>query len=191
MSKPQFLDPTKEAKAVAALLAAHDIDVEHDAELVADTIEGETSLFEAVDAVLDRIADAEVMLEGLNVVIARLDARKARYEARIKTDRTLLEQALTIAELPKLERPAATLSISTRAPSLVLTEESDIPAKYWKAGAPTLDKKALAADLTDRAKALANLPEDEAQRAALIASLPDIPGAALSNGAPSLTIRRA
>lgn len=191
MSKPQFLDPTKEAKAVAALLAAHDIDVEHDAELVADTIEGETSLFEAVDAVLDRIADAEVMLEGLNVVIARLDARKARYEARIKTDRTLLEQALTIAELPKLERPAATLSISTRAPSLVLTEESDIPAKYWKAGAPTLDKKALAADLKDRAKALANLPEDEAQRAALLASLPEIPGATLSNGAPSLTLRRA
>lgn len=191
MSKPQFFDPTKEAKAVAALLAAHDIDVEHDAELVADTIEGETSLFEAVDAVLDRIADAEVMLEGLNVVIARLDARKARYEARIKTDRTLLEQALTIAELPKLERPAATLSISTRAPSLVLTEESDIPAKYWKAGAPTLDKKALAADLKDRAKALANLPEDEAQRAALLASLPEIPGATLSNGAPSLTLRRA
>lgn len=191
MSKPEFLDPTKEAKAVAAILAAHEIDVEEDAELVADTIEGETSLLEAVDVVLDRIANAEVMLEGLAVVIARLSARKTRYEQRIKTDRTLLEQALTIADLPKLERPAATLSISPRAPSLIVTEESDIPAKYWKAGAPTLDKKALTADLKDRAKALESLPEDEAQRAALLASLPDIPGAALSNGAPSLTIRRA
>lgn len=191
MGKPQFLDPTKEAKAVAAILAAHEIDVEEDAELVADTIEGETSLFEAIDIVLDRIADAEVMLEGLAVVIDRLSARKTRYEQRIKTDRALLEQALSIAELPKLERPAATLSISTRAPSLILTEESEIPAKYWKAGAPTLDKKALTADLKDRAKALENLPEDEAQRAVLIASLPDIPGATLSNGAPSLTIRRA
>lgn len=191
MSKPEFLDPTKEAKAVAAILAAHEIDAGEDAELVADVIEGETSLLEAVDVVLDRIANAEVMLEGLAVVVARLSARKTRYEQRIKTDRTLLEQALTIAELPKLERPAATLSISTRAPSLIVTEESDIPAKYWKAGDPTLDKKALTADLKDRARALESLPEDEAQRAALVASLPEIPGAALSNGAPSLTIRRA
>lgn len=191
MSKPEFLDPTKEAKAVAAILAAHEIDVDEDAELVADTIEGETSLFEAIDMVLDRIGTAEVMLEGLNVVLARLGARKTRYEQRIKTDRALLEQAMSIADLPKLERPTGTLSISTRAPSLIVTEESDVPAKYWKAGAPTLDKKALTADLKDRAKALSDLPEDEIQRAALLASLPEIPGATLSNGAPSLTLRRA
>jgi len=191
MTRPDFLDPIKEAKALAAILAAHEIDASEDVEFVVDVIEGETSLLEAVDAVLDRIGNAEVMLEGLNVVIARLAARKTRYEQRIKTDRTLLEQALSIAELTKLERPAATLSIATRAPSLIVTEESDIPAKYWKPGAPTLDRKALTADLKDRAKALESLPEGEAQRVALIASLPAIPGAELSNGAPSLTIRRA
>jgi len=190
MSKPAFLDPTKEAKAVAAIREAFQID-ETDGELVIGVIEGETSFLEAVDVVLDRIADAEVMVEGLDVVLDRLGARKTRYEQRIKNDRALIEQAMAIAELDKLERPAATLSLSARAPSLLITEESDVPAKYWKPGKPTLDKKALTADLRDRAKALDSLPDGEAQRAALIASLPEIPGATLSNGAPSLTIRRA
>lgn len=190
MSKPELLDPTKEAKAVAAIREAFQIGEEDEA-LVLDTIEGETSLFEAVDVVLERIANAEVMLEGLEAVIAKLASRKVRYETRIKTDRALLEQALSIAELNTLERPAATLTLSARAPGLTITEESDIPAKYWKPGDPKLDKKALTADLRERAKALAALPEDAPQRAALVASLPEIPGATLSNGAPSLTIRRA
>lgn len=187
-----FLDPAKAALAVKGLresLAAVDAD---DEALLLDTIEGETEFFEIVDAVLERIAVNEAHAGGLAKMEEAFAARRERFTARVKADRTLLEQALSIAELPKLERPSATLSLSARAPSLQITEESDIPADYWKPGAPSLDKKALLAALKDREKALAALPTDGEEREAALADLPpEIPGATLSNGAPSLTLRRA
>lgn len=194
MSAPvkNWLDPAKEAIAVKGLresLAAVDPD---DETLLTDSIEGQTSFFEIVDAILERMLVNEAAVEGIEVVVKSLGARKARYEQRIKSDRALLEQAMTIAELAKIERPTATLSLSARAPSLTITEESDIPAAWWKAGDPTLDKKGLTAALKERAKALDALPQDpEARAAALDALPPDIPGATLSNGAPSISIRRA
>lgn len=183
-AKPRtYLDPLKEAQAVTALRESlRQLGEGDDETLLLDSIEGETQLFEIVDAVLERMTDAEVMIEGVEAVVAKLQARKARYEQRLKSDRTLLEQAMTIADLGKMERPGATLSLSARPPSLTITEESEIPADYWKAGAPTLDKKALTAALRDRAKAV------EARETDLP---PEIPGACLSNGAPSITIRRA
>lgn len=187
-----FLDPAKEALAVKGLresLAAVDAD---DEALLLDTIEGETALFEIIDAVLERMTLNEALIEGVKAMVEKLDARRMRFETRLKSDRALIEQALSIAELPKLERPAATLSLAARPAGLTITEESDIPATYWKAGAPALDKKALTQALRDRAKALAALPEDPEERERALAEVPpEIPGATLSNGAPSLTIRRA
>lgn len=186
------IDPIKEAQAAAALresIASVDAD---DEALLIDTIEGETGLFEAIDYLLARMAVARAGLAGIETVKAELDARKARYTKRLETDRALIEQAMSVADLTSIERPAATLSLSARAPSLRVETESDIPSRYWKAGEPSLDKKALLADLKARAKALDALPSDPEARAAALAALPaDIPGATLSNGAPSLTIRTA
>lgn len=164
------LDPIKEAKAVAALresLAATETPFDDEA-LILDTVEGETGLFEAIDALLARMAVNRAMVEGLGKVLADLDLRAARYEKRIDTDRALIEQALMIAELSKVERPAATLSLTNRAPKVEVQTEADIPAEFWKAGEPKLDKKALAAAIKDGRT---------------------VPGACLSNAAPSLTIR--
>lgn len=192
-SKPRaWLDPTKEALAVRALLESlREMGEGDDEALLFDSIEGQTQLFEIIDGVLARMTDAEVMIEGIEAITKNLSGRKARYEQRIKRDRALIEQAMTIADLAKIERPAATLSLADRPPSLTVTEESEIPADYWRAGEPTLDRKALAAALKDREKALAALPDDpEARSAALVDLPPEIRGACLSNGAPSLSLRR-
>lgn len=178
----RFVDPIKEARAVAALresLAA--VDAEDEA-LLLDTIEGQTQLLEIVDKLLERMAADEAFVLGLEGMIERMEARKARFSDRIKTDRALIEQAMSIAELKKLERPSATLTLSNRPPSLQVTEASEIPALYWKAGSPTLDKKALTAALSARAKAI---------QAGAVDVPPEIPGATLTNGAPSLSLRRA
>lgn len=191
MSKPFILDPVKEAKAVAALFA--DIEASGydlaDQQLKFDTIEGQSNLFEVLDAVLDRMANDEAMIEGIHAVEKRLGARRARYEHRIKSARALVEQAMTIAELDSIERPIATLSMAKRAPSVVITEESEIPSDFWKPGTPTLDKKALTAAVRARAEALAI--EDPELRAAALAAAPEIPGATLNNAAPTLTVRTA
>ena len=194
MSAPKQvrLDPVREAQAAAALRESIIALVGEDEELIADSIEGETSLFELIDRLLASMAADEAFITGLEAMVDTLKARKERFAKRIETSRELITQALAIAELPKVERPSATLTIAARAQAAIVTDEAAIPSTYFKAARPTLDKKALTDALRARAKALRELPDDGAARAAAIASLPpDIPGATLSNAAPSLTIRRA
>lgn len=166
-----YLDPIKEAKAVTALrgtLADHGL--ADDPDLLIDSIEGETSLFEAIDRLLITIAESEGLAKGARAAAAEIESRALRFDKRAETCRAMIEQALMIAELEKVERPGGTLSLVRRAAKVEITEESDIPAEFWKTGDPKLDKKALAAALKEGRP---------------------IAGAALSNCAPSLTIRTA
>lgn len=162
------IDPIREAQAVAALRASLADALGADDELVIDTIEGETGLFEAIDMLLLEVAHSHGMEAGTLQAADALALRAARYHKRAEAARALIEQAMMIAELEKLERPAATLSLVRRAAKVEITEEAEIPAEFWKAGEPKLDKKALGQALKDGQA---------------------VPGAALSNQAPSLTIR--
>lgn len=183
------LDPTRAAKAAAGLLAALSADLEGDQQLIADTVEGETDLFEVIDGVLARIREAEIGVVGIKAIEKDLAERRKRFEDGQKRDRALLEQAMTIAGLTTIARPTATLSLSQRPPALVVVEESEIPADYWRTGDPVLDRKALTEALRERAEHLAAPPDDPALLEAFHAAYPPIPGVTLSNGAPSLTIR--
>lgn len=185
------LDPIKEAKAVQALRAGIP-SLGEDSALLHDTVEGETKLFEVIDALLTRMEDDRALVEGIDLVVKDLGERKARFAKRIETMRALIEQALLIADLSEpIERPVATIYLSKRAPKLVVSDEAAIPTDFWKSGDPVLDKKALTAALKARADALAAVPTEGEARAAALAAIPrDIPGASLSNGAPSLTIRK-
>jgi hypothetical protein len=166
-----WLEPIKEAQAVAGLKQTlRQLGGEGDEALLMDTIEGETSLMEAIDRLLLAIADAAGLAKGAHEAAEVLAARAERFEKRAEAARGLIEQALMIAELDKLERPTATLSMVRRPPKLEVAEEADIPAEFWKLGDPKLDKKALLAALKDGRI---------------------VPGACLSNAAPSLTIRSA
>jgi len=140
----------------------------NDPVLMLDMIEGETSLLEAIDKLLVGIAETQGLEAGARSAAAAIVARAERFAKRAEEARGLIEQALAVAELDKLERPAATLSLVRRAPKVEIAEEAEIPAEFWKPGDPRLDKKAL----------LTALKEGRA-----------VPGAALSNCPPSLTIR--
>lgn len=168
--KPEtWLDPIKEARAVAALQESlRQLGAAGDGALLLDSIAGETALLEAIDGLLLTIAEATGLAQGAQAAAQGLSARAARLERRAETARSVIEQALMIAELDKLERPAATLSLVRRPVKLEVEDEAAIPAAFWAAGEPKLDRKALLAAL-------------KAGRA--------VPGACLSNGAPSLTIR--
>lgn len=170
--KPRdFIDPIKEAKAANALIASlRQMGEGDDEALLLDTIEGETSLLETLDKLLTQISADQGLADGARKAAADIVTRAERFEKRAETARALIEQALMVAELEKLERPAATLSLVRRAPKVEIAEESEIPAEFWKPGDPKLDRKALAEALKGGR---------------------DVPGACLSNSAPSLTIRKA
>ena len=141
---------------------------EGDETLIADMVEGETDLFDIIDRLLGRIAETQAFVRGIDAQIEDMRARQERFKKRVETDRTLIEQAMMIADLAKIERPCATLSLSNRAPKLIIDTEADIPAEFFKVGDPVLDKKALGAAIKDGQT---------------------VPGAHFDNAAPSLTLR--
>lgn len=143
-----------------------------DAELVADMIEGETNLVEAIDKAIAEIDECEILIVGLKAKEATFEARRKSVENRAERIRALIEQALVATDQQSMKLPSATLSLAKRAPNVVLLNEADIPSRFWieqDRPAPKLDKKALA----------------EALRSKEI-----IPGATLDNGTISLSVRR-
>ncbi|WP_453968150.1 siphovirus Gp157 family protein [Amorphus sp. MBR-141] len=147
-----------------------------DEEALADTVEGETGLMEAIDGAVAQMDECDILLTGIAAKMADLTARKKSAEDRQMHLRAAIEQALVVLDMREpLRRPTMTLSIRKTPPGLIITDESAIPPKFWKqkpAPDPTLDKKAL----TD---ALGALPKGE-----------HIPGASLDNGGVSLFVRR-
>src|SRR4051812_4164108 len=87
-----------------------------DGQAIADTIDGETDLREAIRRVLWSVTEDQTLVAGLKETIETLEARKSRFDARIERLRTAIEKGMLAGELPKLELPEATLSISHRAP---------------------------------------------------------------------------
>ncbi|MEI9428653.1 siphovirus Gp157 family protein [Mesorhizobium sp. Cs1299R1N3] len=166
-----------------------------------DAIEGETSLIEVITAALNSRDEDLMMLTGIEAKQEELATRKKRLEATAERKKSLIEKAMLAAEIKTLPLPVATLSISNRAPGLLVVEESDIPSAYFKTPeppAPKLDKKALTSALRDRKAKLdaaieaAKAFDDEERKAAIEAAakaFPPIPGAELDNGSVSLAIR--
>lgn len=147
------------------------MDADVDPQLVADSIEGETRLFEAVQTVLDEIDEDDVLVLGLKAKEAALQKRRLRLEARSERLRALIEQALVTVEEP-MKLPTATLSLRKTGRALLIDTEAEIPSEFFTPvpqPPPVLDKDAL--------------------REALAAGRA-VPGARLGNGGFSLTIRR-
>jgi hypothetical protein len=143
-----------------------------DEELVADTIEGETGLVEAIDAALAEIDECEILITGLKAKEEAFAERRRREENKSERIKALIEQAMLTTEQMSLKLPSATLTLTQRAPGLIVSNEADIPTKFWieqERPAPKLDRKALTAALRDK----------EA-----------IPGANLDNGSVALSVRR-
>lgn len=182
-------DLSREVEAALALKQGIEAAFADDPELVLDTIEGETQLFELLDALLlADLHDAELM-DGLASAVKVLQERKERFDHRIKVRRALIERALAMLEIKKLVRPTATLSLSVRKPKVEITDESLVPSQFFKSE-PTLQKKVLndfVAELLAKQDAEIEAAKAEGRQPEMY-SMPE--GTTLSNGGMSLTVRR-
>lgn len=156
------------AKSLLANIAQVMADYATDDDLIADMVEAETGLFEAIDAALLRRETDLALAEGLSEYITTLQKRKRALEDRAEAMRVSILAAMQAAELKKVERPLATISRKPTPPSVIVVEEADIPTQFWKAQPPKLDKRELLAALKDGQ---------------------DIPGALLSNGGETVQVR--
>lgn len=164
MSDPTATRLGQESEAARDLLSALGDD---DDEINHDIIEGETNLLEAVEIALAEIDECELLIAGCKDRITTYQSRKGRLEARKDRVRALIEQAMLRVGLPSLKLAGATLSVKRTSPKIIITDESAIPAEFWKSE-PKLDRSALAEAAKDRA----------------------IPGVEMSNGGAALQVRR-
>lgn len=151
------------ARALVEELAGDDVELAH------DLVEGETDFFEAVEKALAEIDECDIMAEGLSAHIKKLNDRLARVKRRADNVRGMIDQAFQMAEVQSHKFNTATITTKRIPPKLVISEESEIPARFFAPQPPKLDRKALADAVKD----------GEA-----------IPGAAMSNGGTTIQIRR-
>ena len=139
-----------------------------DPTLLLDTIEGETNLAEACAFVLEQTHEDEILIEGLDAKIKELQVRKGRMEKSVETRRNVILMAMDKAGLHTIRSPLGTMTARPTPPKLVVNDEAAIPARFFRPQDPKLDKPALLQALT----------AGEA-----------VPGATISNGGISLSVR--
>ncbi len=80
----------RETEAAKALLAGMRETIgDEDMALLADTIEGETNLLEAIDTALAEIDETEVLISGLKEKEAQFTKRRRAMEERVRRFRSL------------------------------------------------------------------------------------------------------
>jgi hypothetical protein len=168
-----------------------------DEQALTDTFDGETTLDAEIRAAVLAIEEDEIFVAGIKAREAELKSRRLRFEKRIEATRGLIEQAMTVANWPKLEMDIGTVSVGKAAPRIEIDDESEIPTQFWRREDPTLDKAGLTKVLRERQKALDNVlkiavPEERARTLGkLNEEMPPIPGCHIETGGVALTIRRA
>lgn len=159
----------QEADAARALLANLRDVIGDDDQAVEDFLEGETGLKEAIATAVEMVLEWETFAAALKTRMDEMAARRERMTTRAEAARAAIASAMGSVELRNLTLPEATLSLKATPPKVVVTNEVEIPAKFWVAQDPKLDKKALLSALKDGQT---------------------IDGATLSNGSASLQIRK-
>ena len=139
-----------------------------DEETLRDTLEGISSLPEALAAVVRSYLDDLMTAAALGLRIGDMQERLSRIEARVEKKRVTITQVMEKADMRKLEQPDFTASLRAVPPGLVVGDESLIPGDYWKPQPAKLDKRGLLAALNGGAS---------------------VPGAGLGNGGTTLSVR--
>ena len=141
---------------------------EADDETIRDTLEGLTTLHELIAEIIRSALIDEALHHGLRSRLQDMKERLSRLEARAVKKRELALEAMSEADLRKIEQPDFTASARNGPPSLVVVAEDQVPETYWVPQLPKLDRQALLGDLKQG---------------------DDVPGAQLSNPKPVLSVR--
>lgn len=147
-------------------ISAQEVDL--DEQTLVDTLEGLTDLNEILAAVIREALTDEALAVGLRQRIAAMEERLERFVYRAAKRREIARQIMAETELKRVKAPDLTLTLRPGSPALVVTDERAVPAEYWVAREPRLNRQELLAQLKAGA---------------------EIKGAQLSNSPPVLTVR--
>lgn len=138
-----------------------------DEELRLHTLEGMANGEETLRQIVRLMAEADASASGLDATIETMKARRDRFVKQVGTYRSFIQRIMEAAEVSKVPLPEATLSLRPSPARVVISDETALPAAY----------------LRTRTE-----PNKAAIKDALLADT-EVPGAFLSNGEPSLSVR--
>lgn len=138
-----------------------------DPRALADTLEGVTSATDAVSKCVRSAMDTDALAEALAARIRDMGERRTRLQARADRLRAVALAVMNAVEMPRLETAEFTASVGHSQPAVQILDEALLPDGFIR---------------------LKREPDKKAIRQA-IAGGADVPGAALGNGHPTLTVR--
>ncbi len=106
-----------------------------DEDTLADTLEGITDLKEMLAELVRSALDDEALAAGLSTRLCDMKARLERLETRARRKRQLVLEAMTQAELKRLEEADFTASLRQSAPTLEVVAEEQDPRRLLEAAA--------------------------------------------------------
>ena len=143
-------------------------DPQIDEQTLADTVEGLTDVHEILQAIIRAALSDEALVLGLKCRISDMQSRLERLQDRAAKRRQIARDVMVELDLKKLNAPDFTASIRDGTPSLVVLNEDAVPSIYWQPSQPRLRRQELAIELKHGA---------------------EVPGVALSNPEPILSVR--
>jgi Siphovirus Gp157 len=120
---------------------------EADEQTLSDTLEGLSTLPEALAAVVRSYLDDLALAAALGLRMDDMQERFGRIEERADKKRALVMSVMERADIKKLAEPDFTASLRIVPPSLVVVDERQIPEDYWRPQPPKLDRQGLVAAL--------------------------------------------
>lgn len=153
------------AQTIAALKLSYP-ELVDDEEWWLATLESETDLTELLRKLERQRQEAACNSEALSQNIKDLKARQFRFDKRQEAMRALAMKLLYVADVEKLQLPEATYSMRAVPPSVVILDEEALP---------------------DAACRFTRVPDKTAIKSML--EIGSVPGATLSNGGRTLSIR--
>jgi hypothetical protein len=134
-------------KRIRAELVSRFPESSEDPEALSDTLDGISTLPEAIAAVLRSGREDEAIAEGpLSEQIKRMQARKARLVERAARKRAAALWAMQQANRQQIYAPDFTAFLGMSQAKVIIEDESKIPAVFFRVKREP-DKKAIGADL--------------------------------------------
>jgi hypothetical protein len=176
---------------ITALVRFEDVEpTADDLQTIQDSFEGETTLDAEIRNAVLAIEEDEILVIGIKARLAELSERRMRFEKRMAARRGLIEQAMAVVGLPKLQMDIGTVSCSPARPRVEVTDEASIPTQFWKRADPTLDKTGLNKTMLERHKAIVAAGHNKVELDRIDKEMPAIAGCQIVEEGFSLTIRR-
>lgn len=157
----------KEITDLLAALYTSNPELKLDDSFKSDVLEGSTDLLDIVDKLMFDLSLTEGYIEGIKITRARIDAREARHKGRREVIRRIISRLMAAAEMQTISVPNGTASLSATPRSVQIVDEGLLPDNFMRI------KKEPNKTLIGQ-----TLKAGE-----------DVPGAQLSNGGQTLTIR--